>query len=222
MNFFEHTKINSIEINKAARIIGIAFVTSVILVTIIDDFILSNLVIPGGDSDALADNIETNKDSFITATILYLIVLLLDSVVAIALYVILKPSGKTLAMLTGYLRLLYVGSVAISLLALVTEIVEVSTYETGKLIGYLFFMLHVFVAGYTAYKSKYIPNVLGILLIIASFCYVIAFYVTIVIEIPNTLLVIFMLIMASGELALSIWLFLKANVLEKLIEMQVN
>ncbi len=142
--------------------------------------------------------------------------------IAVVLYIILKAADKTLASLTGYLRLLYSGSVAVILIAFAIDIIEANTYEIVKLFGYLFFVSHVFVAGYTVYKSEYIPKTFGVLLIIASFCYIIAFYVTIVVEIPEPLMVIFMLFMVAGELSLAIWLFLRANILTQLIEMHVD
>jgi hypothetical protein len=222
MNLFEHSKINSLEIAKAARIVGISIVIMAILATIVDDFVLSNLIVPGADSDTLSEDIEADRDAFIIATILYLVILLLDAVIAVALYGILKAADKTLASLTGYLRLLYAGSVAVILIAFAIEIIEANTYEIVKLFGYLFFVSHIFVAGYTVYKSNYIPRLLGILLVIASFCYIIAFYINIVVEIPDPLMVIFMLFMAAGELSLAVWLFIRANVLTQLIESTVD
>jgi hypothetical protein len=222
MNLFEYSKIKSLEINKAARLVGISIVIMAILATIVDEYVLSNLIVPGADSDTLAEDIESDRDAFIIATVLYLVILMLDAVIAVALYVVLEAADKTLAALTGYLRLLYTGSVAVILTAFAIDLIEANTYEIVKLIGYLFFVFHIFVAGYTVYKSKYIPNPLGILLIIASFCYIIAFYVNIVVEIPELLMVIFMIFMAAGEISLAIWLFLRANVLTQLIGMKVD
>ncbi|MHA2090120.1 MAG: DUF4386 domain-containing protein [Candidatus Kariarchaeaceae archaeon] len=96
------------------------------------------------------------------------------------------------------------------------------TYETIKLVGYLFFTSHLFVAGYSVYKSVYITQVLGILLIIASFSYIIAFYIDLVVTIPEALLLIFMLFMIIGEISLGLWLFIKANHLLVSLEIPAN
>lgn len=45
--------------SKAAMILGVAFITSVLIVTLVDDFLLANLVVPG-DTEALARDIEAN------------------------------------------------------------------------------------------------------------------------------------------------------------------
>jgi hypothetical protein len=55
--------------------------------------------------------------------------------------------------------------------------------------------------------SGYIPRIFGVLLIIAFFSYILAFYVNFLV--PEALLMIFMLFMIIGELSLSLWLLLK-------------
>jgi hypothetical protein len=192
---------------KAAMVVGIAFIISVLIVTLVDDFLLANFVVPG-DTPALARDIEANPRLFGFATIGYLLVLLLDSIIGLALYVVLKPANKTLALITGALRLLYAGLLAIGLIALTLQIIDVYGYASLKILGYVFFALHIFVLGYSILKSGYIPNSLGVLLIFASFTYVVFF---VDIQLPQALLVLIMLTMASAELALSIWLIVKRN-----------
>lgn len=193
--------------SKAAMVVGVAFITSIIVVTIVDDFLLANFVVPG-DTTALARDIETNGKLFGFAVVGYLIVLVLDSIIGLALYVVLKPSNKNLALLTATLRLLYAGILISGLFALVVHIVDVYGYATIKLFGYIFFSLHIFVLGYSVFKSGYIPKFLGVLLIIASFTYIvffIDFYLSEILE------VIIMLTMAIAELSLSVWLMVKRS-----------
>jgi len=193
--------------SKAAMILGVAFITSVLIVTLVDDFLLANLVVPG-DTEALARDIEANGRLFGFAVIGYLIVLALDSIIGLALYVVLKPANKNLALLTAVLRLLYVCILASGLFALVFQVIDVYGYASTKLFGYVFFALHIFVLGYSVFKSGYIPKSLGILLIIASFTYIVFF---VDLDLPEISMVIMMLIMAIAELSLSIWLMVKRN-----------
>ena len=158
---------------------------------------------------------------FSIAVIVYLIILALDAVIALALYIVLKPANKILASLSGIFRLLYAAIAVISVFALAFQFIDVYSYETIKLwIGYLFFTCHVFVTGYAVFKSGYIPRVLGVLLIIASFCYVMAFYVSFLV--PEALLLIFMVFMIIGELSLSLWLLLKNAKIPEMIEEKMN
>jgi len=90
--------IANLSTSKAAMVVGIAFITSIIFVTVVDDFLLANFVVPG-DTAALARDIESNGKLFGFAVAGYLIVLVLDSIIGLALYVVLKPSNKNLALL---------------------------------------------------------------------------------------------------------------------------
>jgi hypothetical protein len=191
---------------KAAIVAGSAFIISFVLVILVGNFILQNFLVPG-DSAALANDIKANEMQFDLAVAGYLAILALDAVIAVALYIVLKLADRKLASLSGGLRLLYVSTMVISVLALAFQFIDVYGYGTIKLIGYLFFTCHIFVTGYTVFKSGYIPRILGVLLVIASFSYVIAFYVSSLV--PEALLVICMLFMITGELSLSLWLLFK-------------
>ena len=193
--------------SKAAMVVGIAFITSIFIVTLVDDFLLANFVVPG-DTEALANDIEANGRLFYFAVVGYLLVLTLDSIIGLALYVVLKPANKNLASLTSVLRLLYAFTLVIGLFALVFQIIDAHSYASIKLVGYIFFALHIFVLGYSILKSGYIPNSLGVLLILASFTYIVFF---VDLYLPKSLMAIIMLTMAIAELSLSIWLIVKRN-----------
>jgi hypothetical protein len=192
---------------NAAMVVGVAFITSVIIVTLIDDILLANFVVPG-DTAALARDIETNGKLFGFAVVGYLFVLALDSIIGLALYVVLKPANKNLALLTAVLRLLYVGILVSGLLAMVFQIIDIYGYAKIKLFGYIFFALHIFVLGYSVFKSGYIPKSFGTLLIFASFTYIVFF---VDLHLPQILEVIIMLTMAIAEFSLCVWLMVKRN-----------
>ena len=193
--------------SKAAMVVGIAFITSVFIVTLVDDILLANFVVPG-DTAALASDIEANGRQFGFAVVGYLLVLALDFIIGLALYVVLKPANKNLASLTAVLRLLYACTLVIGLFALAFQIIDVYGYASIKLLGYIFFALHIFILGYSVIKSGYIPKSLGILLIFASFTYIVFF---VDFNLPKILQVIIMLTMLVAELSLSIWLLLKRD-----------
>ncbi|RAJ11520.1 DUF4386 domain-containing protein [Arenibacter echinorum] len=195
----------NLSLRKAAVIVGIAFITSVFIVTIVDDFLLANFVVPG-DTEALAQDIEGNGRLFGFAVIGYLLVLTLDAIIGLALYVVLKPANKDLASLTAVLRLLYAFTVIIGVFALAFQTIDVYGYASLKLVGYIFFTLHILVLGYTVLKSGYIPKSLGILLVVASFTYIVFF---VDLHLPETLNLTIMLMMFMAELSLSIWLIVK-------------
>ncbi|HSQ86962.1 MAG TPA: DUF4386 domain-containing protein [Desulfobacterales bacterium] len=194
--------INELSTSKAAMVVGIAFITSVLIVTLVDDFLLANFVVPG-DTEALAKDIKASGKLFGFAIIGYLIILVLDSIIALALYVVLKPANKYFATLTAVLRILYAFILIIGLFCLAIHIIDVYAYASLKLIGYIFFALHIFILGYSVLKSGYIPKSIGILLVVASFTYIVFF---VDLNLPEILGVTTMLTMLIAELSLSIWL----------------
>ena len=197
----------SLSTKKAALAVGVAFIASVIIVTLVDDFLLANFVVPG-DTKQLAYDIEADGGQFGFAIVGYLIVLVLDSIIGFALYVVLKHANKHLALLTSILRLLYAFILIFGLLALAFQITDAYGYASIKLVGYVFFAMHLFVLGYSVFRSGYIPKSLGLLLMLASFTYIIFF---VDFDLSEALMVLFMLIMAIAELSLSIWLIVKRN-----------
>ena len=192
--------------------VGIAFITSVIVVTIVDDFLLANFVVPG-DTEKLANDIATIGKMFVFAVVGYLFVLVLDIIVGLALYVVLMPANKNLALLTSILRLTYALILIIGVFALLFEMIDAYGYASLKLVGYIFFALHIFILGYSVFKSGYMPKSLGLLLMLASFTYIIFF---VDFNLSEAFMVVIMIIMAVAELALSIWLMIKRNTLPRI------
>jgi hypothetical protein len=200
---------------QAGRVAGASFIISFVLVVYVGDFVLPNFLIPG-DTDQLAKDIEDDARLFDIAVIGYLMVLALDAAVAFGLMVALGPADRTLANLTGVLRLVYVAIMVVSVLALAFETINTSSYGTVKLIGYLFFTGHILVTGYIVFFSGYIPRIFGVFLFLAFVSYILAFYLSPFV--PEAILMIFMLFMIIAELSLSAWLVWKGTELDDLIE----
>jgi hypothetical protein len=80
--------------------------------------------------------------------------------------------------------------------------------EYGVLVWGLSFGLHLFFLGYLVYKSGYIPRILGVLLVIASLCYLVQGFGNILLpryeEIFATIGFLSII-----ELALPLWLVIK-------------
>jgi len=200
---------------RAARVAGAAFLVSFILIIIVGNFLLPNFVNPG-DKEQLEDDIEDNEQSFIIAVVMYLIILLLDAIVALGIVIVLNPVDRTLASVSGTLRLIYVVIMVIIVVTLATHLIDVDSYGTFKLVGYLFFTGHILVTGYAVYISGYIPRMFGVLYMLAFISYILAFYVSSLV--PEAILAIFMIFMIIAELSLSVWFVLKGPKLDGLIE----
>ena len=127
--------LDSLSYRNASRGVGIGLVTMFFLSIVAILFILQSIIVPD-DTSATLVNINANPMQFYTGVVLYFIILLLDAIVAIALYIVLKPVNKYLALLTTALRLLYTTSMVISLILLLLQ--NISAYDNFKLVAYFF------------------------------------------------------------------------------------
>ena len=201
-------RIADISPRKAARVVGFAFLIMFPLGIFAEFVVLSNLVVEG-DAATTVNNIKANELLFWSGIASYLIILALDVVVALGLYVLLKPVNKNFSLLAAVLRLLYTAIMVISLLALVLLFPNAFSY--GQLIAYIFFISHLFVLGYLVFKSGFLPRILGVLLMIGSFSYLILLYGDFILPKNwyEALSLIAMLPAILSENLLALWLLIK-------------
>ncbi|TPV96023.1 MAG: DUF4386 domain-containing protein [Myxococcales bacterium FL481] len=199
----------NIEASKAAMAVGVAFIASIVLVTLVDDFLLANFVVPG-DTEVLAREIAADRHKLSLAAAGYLFVLALDTVIGLALYIVLKPASRVLAWLTAAFRLSYVVVLSIGVFALVFDLVDARDYAAIKLFGYVLFALHLVFLGYTVFRSEYMPRSLGALLVVAALTYAVFF---VELDLPEVAEILAMLTMLLAELSLSLWLIVRRNTL---------
>jgi hypothetical protein len=155
---------------------------------------------------------------------------LIEIVLSVLLYILIRPVSKTLSLVVAFSRLAMTIIQGINLLnsffallllsgagyltvfepaqlnALV--LLFLNAHQSVVLIWGLSFGLHLFVLGYLVYKSGYIPKIVGIFLVVASLCYLIQSFGKILL--PNyeeTFALIGFL--SIVEIALPLWLLIK-------------
>ncbi|MCA2227512.1 DUF4386 domain-containing protein [Nonomuraea aurantiaca] len=216
-------------IRRAALVAGIALLALAILAGLANFGVVENLVTEG-DAEKTAQHIRDSQELFRFGVVGLLLAAILDVVVAWALLVVFKPVHEGIATLAAWLRAVYAGvfTVAIAQLAAVPPLLDAAerpqAYTTGQLhaeallkinafheiwdAGLSLFGLHVVLLGYLAYKSGYVPRLLGVLLVIAGLGYLVdslgAFLV------PDYSLEAAMFTFV-GEVALMIWLLVKGR-----------
>ena len=185
---------------RTARIAGLLILIMSVFAVFSMLYVSSNLVVPG-DAATTASNIMASKGLFRLGIVSDSIVFLLEIVIVVMLYVLLKPVSKTLSLVAAFSRLAMIVIQGINLLNHFTALLLLSgagfltvfqpdqlhalvllflnAHESVVLIWGLFFSLHLFFLGYLVYKSGYIPRILGIALVIASACYLIQDFGTI-------------------------------------------
>ncbi len=220
-------RIADISLRKAAIVAGFGLLIMSILAAFANFYILPSLIVPG-DAATTANNIMANELLFRIGICSFTIVIVLDVVVAWALYVLLKPVNKSLSLLAAWFRLVYATIFGIALanlfnvLRLLSDADYVTVFDIDQLyaqvmlslnafsdgwqIGYVFFGLHLFVLGYLVFKSGYIPKILGVLLIIAGLGYLIDSYA--IFLLPNYEATIGY-VTFIGEVLFMLWLLFK-------------
>ncbi|MCB0529084.1 MAG: DUF4386 domain-containing protein [Saprospiraceae bacterium] len=216
---------------RYARIAGILYLVIIVCAGFSEGFVRAGAIVPG-DAAATADNIVRSASLFRLGFASDLIAFLSDIAVAVLLYALLKPVNQTLALLTVFFRLAQSAILGINLLNHFTPIMLLSgtgylnafepaqlqalamlfleMHGYGYLISGVFFGLHCFFLGYLLYRSDYFPRILGILMVGASFAYLIDCFTNFLAPdlAPVTeWLVVTMAVIA--ELSFALWLLIK-------------
>jgi hypothetical protein len=142
---------------------------------------LERLVTPG-DVVRSANDIAASEGLFRAVIAALFVVVVLDIVVAVALYRVFSPVSKNISLLAATFRLVYaaVFLVAVGHLLNVLHLLdtpqtlgrELDAFNDLWLTGLGLFGCHLLVLGFLAYRSTYVPKVLGALLAIAGLGYV--------------------------------------------------
>ncbi len=227
--------INNINLRKAAIISGAAILIMTIAAVLATDLTIGSLVVTD-NAATTTNNIIASEMLFRIGVFSWLIILICDVLAAWGLYVFLKPVNKDLSLLMAWLRLVYVAILGIALLnyikvlllissdnfisALGTEqfqsqvMLLVEAFDNMWSFGLIVFGLHIFLLGYLALKSGYIPKIFGILLIIAFVGYVITNLGNLFIHAYSDYKIIvgyIFIIPMLSEVALGLWLLIKGG-----------
>ena len=217
-----------------ARIAGLGYLIIIAAGIFAEFFIRSSLIVVG-DATATATNIAASEPLFRAGIASDLIMLVCDVLVALALYVVLKPVNKSLSLLAAFFRLVHAAVYGVNLLNLVVvallaggagylaalqpdqsnalAMLFINAHKYGYAIGLVFFGFHCMVLGYLVFKSGFLPRILGILLLIASIGYLVDSFANVLL--PNyadyepVLTFVVFVPAFVAELSLCLWLLLK-------------
>jgi hypothetical protein len=190
--------------------------------------VLQTLVVPT-DAAATVENIIASEGLFRAGIAAFLIVIMLDVVVAWALYVLLRPVNRTLALLTAWLRLAFAAVFASALVNLldVAQLLggadgaalqpaqlqaqvmsSIASFDNGWIvIAHAIFGLHLLGLGYLLFRSADFPRFLGVLVVIAGGGYLVDSFTRILV--PDFVFT-FSVFTFVGEALLIVWLFYRA------------
>lgn len=193
-------------------------------------FVHSNLVVLG-DISTTYDNIASSIMLFKAEIVGWIVILILDVIVAWSFYIFLKPIDQELALLASWLRLTYAAILGIAILNLiyvlllsnnasVTDPLQenvtfyLEAFEMIWSVGLIVFGVHLLIVGWITFHSNSIPKIISILLVLAAIGYIgIHLCKTFLIEqnIITTIELIFNIPMIAGELGFGLWLLFKGG-----------
>jgi Domain of unknown function (DUF4386) len=185
---------------------------------------IDGLVTPGNAAQTATD-IVVSESLFRVGIGSWFVVVALDVVVAWALFRVFRPVSAGLSMLAAWFRLVYAGVLMVAITELVAVLGLLSNphylrvFETDQVqalallrietfveiwdAGLVLFGLHLLVIAYLAYRSGYVPRILGVLLGIAGFGYTFdGFGAVLVHDLPTKISSVTFV----GEFLLALWL----------------
>ena len=206
-------------------------------------FVLENMLVPGDGAMTVA-NILNNDSLYRIGIFSFILMVLVDVLLAWTLYMILLPVNRYISLLSGWLRLVngVIFGIALYNLIVVLKLLGKNDYITAFntdqlhaqvmlsfetfnitwLIGLIFFGLHLLVLGYLIYKSDYISKIIGILLFVAGIGYLIDSFANFLLPDYANYKDIFLMIVIVpgiiGELSLTFWLLFKSKKIPELRE----
>lgn len=218
-------------IKRTARAVGLLYLVIFIAAPFAFFFVRSSIIVPG-DAAATASNLMASESLFRIGIVSDSVVFLSEIVLVVLLYVLFRPVSKALTLVAVFSRLamavmqganLVNNSIALQLVsgadylavfepdqlhALV--LLFLNAYENVALVWGTFFGLHLLVLGYLLFKSGCFPRVLGVLLVFASFGYLIDSYGHFLLPQYEEIFASVVLVLSiPGELLFTLWLLLK-------------
>lgn len=221
---------------QAARIAGIGYLVIFVL-AIFANFVVRTGLIEADDPTATASNIMDSEGLFRAGLVAFLVVFVVDVVIAWALYIFFRELSKEFSLLSAWFRLVYtvfLGVAAVFFyvaLQLLSGADYLNVFDTGQLntqtlvvldgfnytwlVGLAAFGIHLILMGYLVVRSGYVTRVLGYVLMVAGVAYVADTLANALLSNYSDVEGLFLAIVAVpsviGELWLTIWLLARGG-----------
>lgn len=173
---------------SASLTAGLALFFMALLAPFAEFYVLPELI-DLADPAATAAALTVEDGLFRAGVLSYLIVVVLDIVVAWGLYLVLKPVHAGLSLLAAWFRLVYSALFAAAIMELTRvlpllqgipplnlgeEIISlVEAFRVGWQAALIFFAFHLLILGLLIFRSGFFPRFLGILVTIAGVGYLV-------------------------------------------------
>ena len=214
-------------IRSASMTAGVALLLMSVLAGL-GKFVALDGLVTQGNAARTATDIAESDGLFRLGIASMFLVIVLDVVVAWALYRVFRPVNKNLSMLAAAFRLVFAGvfMVAIGQLLGVVRLLGndeylsvlnadqlnaqallgINAFNDLWVVGLGLFGIHLLIIGYLAYRSGYVPKLLGVLIAIAGLGYVIDSFGIVLSQSSWSEIATYTFI---GEFLLALWLVIR-------------
>ena len=215
---------------KAARVVGFTYLFAMVT-AIFGFYVRGHLIVPGNAAET-AHNIIASERLFRIGIASDLITFVTDIVLITALYVVLKPVNRNLALLSAFWRLMetavlvvvtlngfdvlrvlsgadYLGVFEADRLQALARL-SLGAYGAGYNVGFVFLGLGSAVFGYLWFKSNYIPRALAALGVVGSLLLAAGSFAIIIFpNLGKILSLAYLMPLGVYEVTMGFWLLLK-------------
>jgi len=225
-------------INRTARMAGLLYLIFIVTSIFANAFGRSKIIVYG-DAAVTAKNIMAADGVFRIGFMSDLLSAVFFLLAAWALYVLLQPVNKHLALLFVLLNLAGVAIQCINMLNLFASLLLLSgaeylnvfpvgqlpalamlflnLYKNGFMIAQLFYGAWLFPLGYLVFKSGYLPKLLGIVLMIECFAWLMYPFQFFFFPAYEVISYLSFAVGFIGEFSLTLWLLIKGVEEQKLV-----
>jgi hypothetical protein len=211
---------------QIALIAGIGLLMMTVSIILAQGVAMADIIVQD-EAAVTVENILTNQSRFRFGIVGHLVVIILDLVVAWALYIFLKPAHDNLSLLAAWSRVVYTIFYGIALVnlygvfQLLGDAGYLTAYDGSQIqaqvmlafkafedtwdVGYIFFGLHLAFLGVVVFRSGFVPKVIGVILSAAGLSYLVDYLALLLF--PQLGLGI-SFIFGWGELIFMLWLII--------------
>jgi hypothetical protein len=178
---------------------------------------LDSLITPGDASKTAAD-VSGSPLLFRTGTASLIVVVLLDIIVAGALFEVFAAVNRSVSMMAAWFRVAYAAIFLVAICQLVEVpallgdgdgiLRAVAAFDTIWKVGLILFASHLLLIGYLAYRSGFMARIFGVLLVVAGLGYLADGFVAVLVPGHSISIAQFAFV---GEVALIFWLLIRGR-----------
>jgi hypothetical protein len=201
-------------IRQASTIAGVVLLLMSVLSAIGFLVAVKGLVVPG-NAARTAENVAGHEGLFRFGILSLYLVAALDVVGAWVLYRVFTPVSEALSKVAAWLRVAYAGVFIVAISQLVgvlslhaQALRHINSFTNIWDAGLVLFGVNLLVLAYLAYRSGYVPRLMGVLLAIAGFGYVFDTVVRVLVRGSSSDV---SAVTGMGEFVFALWLVIRGR-----------